>query len=623
MRVQDHNNNNNADHHHKKGATTKTPYFVFTRKGRLELAAWPHVLEKIPDPPRFPGYRQSFGNGGDDDDDDDGKNNDELTPEQKYIQSLLEERPVTALSELAFQERWRAPLPNITLKWTSPLRQTFKTRKSAWDHAVQLSKHEVLIDKVLRGYGSRGQVLKLKVPTRTATLEAGRLRFERDGLWVVGQEVAWQHERLQQDAEQTFPSTEKKSPRRQLSGLAYYLQCHRKEHQEKRLAELKKRQSLPVDDTTGSMILGLVGLSSPPPVDVDAMDTSDIATTAPEMTPQVCQEQIAATPVTLTAGKELEGVQPSGTGCTSRQPKATGKVSFTLRNAEAELRAIWKTLSEEERKLWNERAKGGPSTEDSNVATDSTARAAAGRVTPPSDADGPGEIKLNGVPNKAGDSVRVLESPSPAHSHCGSSQGTDGSLAVSPQRETFLLKPGPSSKWCLNQQQVNLCYDESVNHFNQIMKTVKARDLTRELQDGFDLLRERGRGRYDMELPAFDTSAFNFLTDLKKAPWMPVVKEILGSDVVLIHKGVFLSLQDAEPQVYHQDGPHLTTQYQKPCHAINVFVPLVDLTTQGTEFCLSSHILGHEDYDRDFIETPCVSAGTPVIFDYRLVSSVE
>jgi hypothetical protein len=40
------------------------------------------------------------------------------------------------------------------------------------------------------------------------------------------------------------------------------------------------------------------------------------------------------------------------------------------------------------------------------------------------------------------------------------------------------------------------------------MHTVKASDLTRELQDGFDLLRERGRGRYDMELPAFDTADF-------------------------------------------------------------------------------------------------------------------
>ena len=101
---------------------------------------------------------------------------------------------------------------------------------------------------------------------------------------------------------------------------------------------------------------------------------------------------------------------------------------------------------------------------------------------------------------------------------------------------------------------------------------------------------------------------------------MPIVKQILGKDVSLIHKGMFMSLPGAAAQDYHQDGPHLTTQYQRGCHAINVFIPLVDLTMQRgpTEFCIGSHILGHEEYDRDFVETPTVSAGTPVIFDYRL-----
>ena len=152
------------------------------------------------------------------------------------------------------------------------------------------------------------------------------------------------------------------------------------------------------------------------------------------------------------------------------------------------------------------------------------------------------------------------------------------------------------------------------------MRTVQARDLVRELADGFDVLRERGRGRFDMTLPAFDTPEFDFLTDFKKTPWMPIVKTILGDDIVLIHKGCFLSMPDAEVQVYHQDGVHLTTQTQRPCHAINVFVPLVDLTSRNgpTEFCLGSHILGNEGFDKDFLETPKPKAGTPVIFDYRL-----
>jgi len=101
---------------------------------------------------------------------------------------------------------------------------------------------------------------------------------------------------------------------------------------------------------------------------------------------------------------------------------------------------------------------------------------------------------------------------------------------------------------------------------------------------------------------------------------MPIVRAILGEEVVLIHKGCFMSLPGAGSQVYHQDGVHLTTQTQRPCHAINVFVPLVDLQSRNgpTEFVLGSHVLGHDGYDRDFLETPKPTAGTPVIFDYRL-----
>mmetsp|Transcript_33653 Transcript_33653/g.69993 ORF Transcript_33653/g.69993 Transcript_33653/m.69993 type:complete len:251 (+) Transcript_33653:102-854(+) len=159
-----------------------------------------------------------------------------------------------------------------------------------------------------------------------------------------------------------------------------------------------------------------------------------------------------------------------------------------------------------------------------------------------------------------------------------------------------------------------------MDHYDSVIATVKARALHRELEDGFDVLRERGRGRFDMELPAFDEPAFNFLTDLKRAPWMPVVRTILGKDVVLIHKGMFLSMPGADHQQYHQDGVHLSTQTQRDCHAINVFVPLIDLTLKHgpTEFCLGTHILDQEEYNYKYIETPVVSAGTPIIFDYRL-----
>jgi len=152
------------------------------------------------------------------------------------------------------------------------------------------------------------------------------------------------------------------------------------------------------------------------------------------------------------------------------------------------------------------------------------------------------------------------------------------------------------------------------------MRTVKARSLHHELADGFDVLRERGRGRFDMELSQFDTPEYSFLTDPRKAPWMPIVKQILGDDATLVHKGCFMSLPGSETQVYHQDGVHLNKKTHKPCYAINVFVPLVDydMTNGPTEFCLGTHYLECENFVKENVYTPCVTAGTPVIFDYRL-----
>lgn len=84
--------------------------------------------------------------------------------------------------------------------------------------------------------------------------------------------------------------------------------------------------------------------------------------------------------------------------------------------------------------------------------------------------------------------------------------------------------------------------------------------------------------------------------------------------------GCFLSLPGSETQKYHQDGVHLNNHVQKPCHAVNVFIPLVNLTLNNgpTEFCLGSHILGWEGFRRENAVTPLLVAGSAVIFDYRL-----
>ena len=105
---------------------------------------------------------------------------------QSYIESLMN-RETSSLSQVAWDVlrlKYDHPSPSVTLKWKSPDGKTFTSRKTAWEHAKQLSLQEVTIDRNLNGIGASGKLLKEFFPSVKTALEVGRLRFVRDGLWV-------------------------------------------------------------------------------------------------------------------------------------------------------------------------------------------------------------------------------------------------------------------------------------------------------------------------------------------------------------------------------------------------------------------------------------------------------
>jgi len=57
-------------------------------------------------------------------------------------------------------------------------------------------------------------------------------------------------------------------------------------------------------------------------------------------------------------------------------------------------------------------------------------------------------------------------------------------------------------------------------------------------------------------LQDFDRPSFNFLRG--DAPWLPLVKGILGEDARLCNTGVMLSLPGSAVQPWHSDGDHLS-----------------------------------------------------------------
>ena len=107
----------------------------------------------------------------------------------------------------------------------------------------------------------------------------------------------------------------------------------------------------------------------------------------------------------------------------------------------------------------------------------------------------------------------------------------------------------------------------------------------------------------------------------RDAPWMPLVHAALGADAALTHFGCMLSFPGSATQPWHSDGPHVLShgdeRFVAPLHALNVFVPLVDLTPSNgpTDYVPTSHM----DYDaKTGSKTPSFKAGSALLFDYRL-----
>jgi len=131
----------------------------------------------------------------------------------------------------------------------------------------------------------------------------------------------------------------------------------------------------------------------------------------------------------------------------------------------------------------------------------------------------------------------------------------------------------------LTRDEVGALRAATFGFYEDVMRTVTARSLHHDLAVGFDVFRERGRGRFDMNPPFLRADAPAFPSPAvtrADANWRPVAEAVLGGGRCdLIASGVFLALPGAETQTYHTDGVHLEKKRHAAPHAVNVFVPLV------------------------------------------------
>jgi ectoine hydroxylase-related dioxygenase (phytanoyl-CoA dioxygenase family) len=160
------------------------------------------------------------------------------------------------------------------------------------------------------------------------------------------------------------------------------------------------------------------------------------------------------------------------------------------------------------------------------------------------------------------------------------------------------------------------CYNAVINTFNVIIWNIKSRQVENILEEqGFVEFKLRDARRYDMTINAQHLPA---LVN-PSAPWLSVVKKILGEGYKLLHTGCILSMPGSSNQDWHSDGDHYWQSCHTPATALNVFIPLIDLTKASgpTVFMPGSQVQFNFDIETD--QWPIYAkAGQAIIFDYRI-----
>ena len=154
---------------------SQSPLFRWYR-GSLILATLPYILDDIVEARNRQSGKKRWANGLSDDEGLDSS--DEEWDDGRYVVAPTTKvtMELSALTTSAYEDTSH-PLPRVVRSWTSPDLRRFASLKSAMAHAEVLIQRDLLVDKVLYGYGTHGVRLRPVKPTRKMALEAGMVRF--------------------------------------------------------------------------------------------------------------------------------------------------------------------------------------------------------------------------------------------------------------------------------------------------------------------------------------------------------------------------------------------------------------------------------------------------------------
>ena len=150
--------------------------------------------------------------------------------------------------------------------------------------------------------------------------------------------------------------------------------------------------------------------------------------------------------------------------------------------------------------------------------------------------------------------------------------------------------------------------------------------------NGFQEIVMRSPGRYELSMIRSELSGYKIptiqplLDELSEV--IPPMLHVKSMEDVNVDYSMIVSTAKATAQGWHSDGDHFRLDQHMPCHVLNVFIPLVDITeAKGpTELFPSSHFRTRADgavrVRSDELKpsvAPLLDTGDILLFDYRLI----
>jgi len=178
---------------------------------------------------------------------------------------------------------------------------------------------------------------------------------------------------------------------------------------------------------------------------------------------------------------------------------------------------------------------------------------------------------------------------------------------------------------------IDCARESSIQYFNELIDIINSSSekFGIGVKHGFQEIVQRHHGRYEM---AYKMRSEQFATFGDCPRLVEIVRCLLNTqDFNIANQSCVISLSNTVDQKWHSDGPHISLSEYQPCHCLNVFIPLVDITRENgpTEFRVGSHrytnnlakgmLLAFARKKNKPNEAPLLKKGSVLLFDYRVL----